>query len=446
VDQIGLDVRVAAIAILVSFASALLFGVIPALQASRTDASLVLRDADRAATGGRHRARTRAVLVVCEIALTLILLVAAGLLGNSFIRLQHVDPGFRVDQVTLVSLPVPQSKYPDGKRQAAFYQRVLEAMERRPEIQSAAILFPNPIEGRNANGTFTIEGQPALKRTDRPSAALGSISPNYFRTLEIPIIEGRTFTDQDREPAPPVAIVNAMLARKYFAGQDPVGKRVRFGDSGEDWITIVGVVGDSRNVGLNEPPTPLLYLPYHTFPLAFMGIVARSGGGSGVVASIVRSAVKNIDPEMPVDKIVPLRELLTESVAEPRFRTLLLGAFALLAVALASVGVYGLISFSVTQRTREIGIRVALGAQARQVVMPLVLEGMTLAITGIALGVAGSFAATRLLAGFLFGVRPTDPLTHFAVVVLLLGVALLATYIPSRRAARVDPINALRTE
>jgi putative ABC transport system permease protein len=260
------------------------------------------------------------------------------------------------------------------------------------------------------------------------------------------MIVGRSFTDQVREPAAAVDIVNAMLARKYFAGQDPVGKRVRFGDSGEDWITIVGVVGDSRNVGLNEPPTPLMYLPYHTFPLAFMGIVARSSGGPGVIASIVRSAVKNIDPEMPVDKIVPLRELLTESVAEPRFRTLLLGAFALMAVALASVGVYGLISFSVTQRTREIGIRVALGAQARQVVMPLVLEGMTLAMTGIVLGVAGSFAATRLLAGFLFGVRPPDPLTHFAVAALLLGVALLATYIPSRRAARVDPITALRTE
>jgi putative ABC transport system permease protein len=446
VQQIGLDARVAAIAILVSFASALLFGVIPALQASRADTSLVLRDADRAATAGRHRARTRAGLVVCEIALTLILLVSAGLLANSFVRLQRVDPGFNPDQVTLVALPVPQAKYPDGKRQAAFYQRVLEAVTRRPEIQSAAILFPSPIEGRNANGTFAIEGQPILKRADRSTAAVGSVSQDYFRTLGIPILNGRTFTEQDREPAPAVAIINAALARRYFAGQDPLGKRVRFGDSGDDWITIVGVVGDSRNVGLNEPPTPLLYFPYHTFPLAFMGLVVRSTAGSGVVASIVRSEVKRIDPDMPIDKIIPLRELLAESVAEPRFRTLLLTAFALMAVGLAAVGVYGLMSFSVAQRRREIGIRVALGARPRQVVLPVVREGMTLAVTGIALGLVGSFAATRLLAGFLFDVRATDPVTYFAVALLLFGVALLATYIPSRSAARVDPITALRTD
>jgi putative ABC transport system permease protein len=448
VEQIGLDARVGTVAILTSLVSALLFGVIPALQASRADASLALRDADRTATGGRNRARTRAVLVVCEIALTLVLLVSAGLLLNSFIRLQRVDPGFRTDHVTLVSLPLAQSRYPDGKRQSAFYRRVLEGIERHPEIQSAAILFPNPIEGRNANGTFTIEGQPALKRGDRPFTALGSISANYFRTLDIPIIKGRTFTDRDRDPAPPVAIVNATLAQRYFAGQDPIGKRVRFGDTsnGDDWITIVGIVGDSHNVGLNEPPTPLLYLPYDTFPLAFMGIVAKSSAGSGAVASIARSEVKAIDPEMPIDRIIPLHDLLDESIAEARFRTLLLSAFALMAVVLAAVGIYGLMSFSVVQRTREIGIRVALGARPRQVVMPVVREGLLLALTGVGLGVIGSIAATRLLATFLFGVPPGDPLTYVGVVLLLLTVALLATYVPSRRAAHVDPVTALRME
>ncbi len=444
--QIGLDAPVAAIAVVVSFASALLFGVIPALQASRTEASLVLRDADRATTGGARRARTRAALVVFEIALTLVLLVCAGLLANSFIRLQRVEPGFTVDQVTLIPLPLPLSKYADGARQTAFYQRILEAVERRPEIQSAAILFPNPIEGRNASGTFTIEGQPRLRRADRPFAALGSVSANYFRTLGIPLIEGRTFTERDRDPAPAAAIVNATLVRRYFAGEDPIGKRVRFGESDEDWMTIVGVVGDSHNAGLDESPTPLLYLPYHTFPLAFMGIAARSTAGPGVVASIVRREVKEVDPDMPIDKIIPLRDLLAESVAEPRFRTMLLGAFALMAVTLAAVGVYGLMSFSVTQRRREIGIRVALGARPQQVILPIIREGMTLAAGGVALGVAGSFVATRLLASFLFGVQPTDPLTYVTVAVLLLGVALLATYIPSRSAARVDPIDALRAD
>ena len=448
VEQIGLDARVGTIAILASLASALLFGIIPALQASRTDASLALRDADRTSTGSRSRARTREVLVLCEIALTLVLLVAAGLLLNSFIRLQRVDPGFRTEQVTLIALPVPQSRYPDGKRQAAFYRQMLEAIERHREIQSAAILFPNPIEGRNANGTFTIEGQPGLKRADRPFTALASVSRDYFRTLGIPIIQGRAFTDRDRDPSPAVAIVNATLSRRYFAGQDPIGTRVRFGDSGkdEDWITIVGIAGDSRNVGLNEPPTPLLYLPYDTFPLAFMGIVARSAAGAGVVASIARSELKSIDPDMPIDRIAPLQDLLYDSMAEPRFRTLLLSAFALMAVALAAVGIYGLMSFSVIQRTREIGIRVALGAQPAQVVMPVVREGLTLALGGIALGVAGSFVVTRVLTTFLFGVPPTDAKTYVAVAVLLLGVALLATYIPSRRAARVDPVSALRAE
>jgi putative ABC transport system permease protein len=448
VEQIGLDARVGTVAMLTSFVSALLFGVIPALQASQADASTALRDADRTATGGRHRARTRSILVICEIALTLILLVSAGLLLNSFLRLQRVDPGFRTDQVSLISLPLPQSRYPDGKRQSAFYRQVLEAMERRPEVQSAAILFPNPIEGRNANGTFTIEGQPATKRADRPNTALGSVSANYFQTLGIPIIKGRTFNDRDRDPAPAVGIVNATFARRYFAAQDPIGKRIRFGDTGneDDWITIVGIVGDSHNVGLNEPPTPLLYLPYHTFPLAFMSIVVRSTAGVGTMASIARSEVKSIDPDMPIDRIVPLHDLLDESMAEPRFRTLLLAAFASMAVVLAAVGIYGLISFSVVQRTREIGIRVALGAQPSQVVRPVVREGLTLALAGIGLGAIGSLAATRVLTTFLFDVRPGDVVTHLTVALLLLAVALLATYIPSRRAAHVDPITALRAE
>jgi len=448
VEQIGLDARVGTVAILASLVSALLFGMIPAFQASRADASLALRDADRTATGGRHRARTRAVLVLGEIALTLILLVSAGLLLNSFIRLQRVNPGFRTDQVMLISLPLPQSRYPDGKRQSAFYRQVLEAIERRPEVESAAILFPNPIEGRNANGTFTIEGQPVPKRADRPFTAIGSVSANYFRTLDIPIIKGRTFTDRDRDPAPTVAVVNATFARRYFAGQDPLGRRVRFGDSGNenDWITIVGIAGDTHNVGLNEPPTPLLYLPYDTFPLAFMGIVVRSAAGSGPIASIARSEVKAIDPELPVDRIIPLHELLDESMAEARFRTLLLSAFAVMATILAAVGIYGLMSFSVAQRTREIGIRVALGAQPSQVVMPVVREGLVLAIAGIGLGAVGSFAATRVLTTFLFDVRAGDLLTHVTVALFLLAVALLATYIPSRRAAHVDPITALRAE
>ena len=446
VQQIGLDMRVATIAIAVSFLSALLLGLVPALQASRTDAALALRDADRATTAGRGRARTRAALVVGEIALTLILLVSAGLLANSLLRLQNVDPGFRADHVALVSLPLPQAKYPDGKRQAAFYQRILEGLEHRPEVESAAILFPSPIEGGNANGTFTIEGRAMPTRADRPFTAIASVSANYFRTLGIPLIHGRIFGEQDRDPAPAVAIVNAELVRKYLGGKDALGTRVRFGDSGDDWITIVGVAGDSRNLGLGEAPTPVLYIPYHRFALPFMGIAARSAAAPGVLASIIRAEVRNLDPDMPVENIVPLGDVLRESVAEPRFRALLLAAFALMAVTLAAVGVYGLISYSVMQRTREIGIRVALGAQSRQIVVPIVREGMTLALAGVGIGLVGAFAASRVLARFLFGVGATDPTTYVAVAILLLGVALLASYIPSRRVLRIDPLTALRTD
>ena len=445
VQQIGLDLRVAGIAVAVSFASALIFGLIPALQASRVDGALALRDADRATTAGRTQGRTRAALVVGEIALTSILLVCAGLFANSFVRLQNVDPGFRTEDVALVPLPLPQAKYLDGKRQAAFYQRIMEGLQQRPEVRSAAILFPSPMQGANANATFSIEGSTVQARADRPFAALGAVSPDYFRTLGIPLIQGRTFGEQDRDPAPATAIVNAELARKYLAGRNPLGIRVRIGESG-NWKTIVGVVGDSRNLGLAEAPTALIYLPYHRFPLPFMAIAIRSSAAPGTIASIVRAEVRSADPDMPVDAIKPLRDVLGESVAEPRFRALLLVAFALMAVTLAAIGEYGLISYSVMQRTREIGIRVALGAGTRQVVLPILREGMTLALAGVAIGLAGSFAASRLLARFLFGVGSTDPLTYAAVTFVLLAVALLASYIPSRRVLSIDPVTALRTD
>ncbi|HEX6973624.1 MAG TPA: ABC transporter permease, partial [Vicinamibacterales bacterium] len=384
-DAIRLDLRVCGAAVLVALGSSLVFGLVPAWQGSRAVPSSVLHDAagDRGSTGGRRRARTRAVFVVAEIALTLVLLVGAGLLVNSFLRLQRVDPGFQVDNLAVVTLPLAQSQYPDGPRQAQFYKRVLDGIRQRPGISSAAILFPGPFQSTNASGSFTIEGRSDATRANTPSAALASVSPGYFQTMGIPVVKGRDITEQDREPAPAVAMVNQALGRMYFPGVDPVGKRIRFGDTDEDWMTIVGIVADSRTRDLDEAPAPVLYIPYSFFTVPFMTVVARTDAGPGAVASAIREEVKAIDPEMPVDAVKPMREVIADRTAGPRFRTLLVGAFGMMALLLATVGVYGLVSYSVAQRTREFGIRMALGAHPRQVIVPVLKEGLALGVLGV---------------------------------------------------------------
>jgi putative ABC transport system permease protein len=445
-EEIGLDLRVAATCFMVALLSALVFGLVPALQASRADAAIALRDSgDRASTAGRGRARTRSALVVVELALTLVLLVSAGLLANSFLRLQSTDPGFATSGVSLLQLPLPQSKYSDGKAQSAFYQRLLEGLATRGEIEMAAVAFPDPLAGANASGSFSIEGRPESNRGEQPRANLAGISPAYLRVMGIALISGRHFTEQDRDPAPTPIIVNAAFARRYWPGENALGKRLRFDEEKDEWLTVVGVAADSRNRGLDTDPQPLMYLPYHAFALPFMSVVARSPGGPGAVASAVRAEVRRIDPDLPVDKARPVDDIVRDSVAEPRFRATLLALFAAAALVLATIGVYGLISYSVAQRTREIGIRVALGAQADQVIWPIVREGMTLALVGVGLGLTGALAATKILAAFLYGIEATDPLTFGAVALLLLVVALAASYIPSRRALKVDPLTALRT-
>jgi predicted permease len=444
VEEIGLDATVMTVAMAIALLSALMFGIVPALHASQTDASGALREGDRGSSAGGRRARTRA-LVVVEVALTLVLLVTAGLLVNSFVRLQGVDPGFAVDQVTLVGAVLPTAKYPDGRRQVAFYEAVLENLDGRSDVPSAAMVFPSPLNRSQASSTFLIEGRDAA-RSDKPFASFASISPNYFRTIGIPLITGRTFTPRDRPPLPPVVIVNSSLARRYWPNDDPLGKRMRLGDDDEQWMTVVGVVGDSRSLGLDQAPAPMFYLPMRQLPLPFMSIVVRSAGGPAAVASAVRSALRAVDPDQPLGTVRPLRDIVKAAVAEPRFRTTLVGAFALMALVLAAVGVYGLISYGVALRTREIGIRIALGAQPRQVLLPVIREGLMLTLAGIAFGAIGSLAATRLLAGLLFEVEATDPLTFIAAALALLTTGLVASYVPSRRTLNVDPLTALRAE
>jgi predicted permease len=445
--DIGLDPRVAFACLLVSVLSALLFGLLPSLQASRAEAAGVLREGgDRGSTGGRRRARTRSVLVVAEIALTLMLLVTAGLLGNSFLRLQRTDSGFALDRVTLAETAIPAGKYADSKQQAAFYERLLDVFATRGEIASSAVAFPRPFGGGTAGGSFYIEGRPLASAADRPNANIAAVSPDYFRTLGIPLLAGRDLTPQDRDPAPAAVIINSAFARRYLPDVDPLGKRIRFDDAEDDWITIVGVVADTRASGLAIDPRPTIYLSFHTFTLPFMSVLVKSDAGDAAVAAAVRAAYKEVDPEIPVGRIRTMNEVLASSVAEPRFRTYLLGAFAGTALLLAVIGVYGLVSYSVSQRTREIGIRVALGASSSQVIGPIVRHGMILALIGVGLGLVGAVFAGQVVASFLYGVQPTDPLTFTAVAVLLLAVAFVASYLPSRRALRVDPLTALRAE
>jgi putative ABC transport system permease protein len=388
----------------------------------------------------------RSVLVVAEVALTLVLLAGAGLLLNSLLRLQRVDSGFQPAHATTVGLMLPQSRYPTAASRIDFYRRLVEGLAARPGIQAVGIGFPGPLRGSNASGAFTIEGRDA-QASDQPFANLGSVSGGFFAAMGIPITAGRTFADTDSADAPRVAIASAALVRKYWPGGDPIGKRLRFDDDpATPWSTIVGVAGDVRQLGLHLDPPPILYMPYPQFALPFTNVSIRSDAPTGTIASLVRAELAAIDPDLSGGPAFALQDLLDRSMAQPRFQTLLLSAFALVALMLAAVGVYGLISYSVAQRTREIGIRLALGAQPTQVLGQMMREGVTLVLVGVGLGLVGALAATRAISAFLFGVRASDPVTFGAVAAILLAVACVASYVPSRRALRVDPIAALRGE
>jgi predicted permease len=448
IKEISLDATVTLVTVSAALLTGMLFGVLPALQASQVDALSSLKQGER---GGTARARRfgRSALVVAEVALTLVLLAGAGLLLNSLLRLQRVESGFDPEHTTVVWIVLPQSRYPARAAQTGVYRRVIESLERRGEIQAVGVGFPGPLRGDNAGGSFTLEGRAGAPgdAVTRAYANIASVSGGYFRAMGIPLVSGRTFAESDREGAQRVAIVNLALARKYWAGGDPVGKRIRFDDDPKNPLTtIVGVVGDARQLGLHQDPPPIMYFPYEQFALPFTTVAVRSSAPAGTVASLVRAELAAIDPDLPPGSADPLQALLDRSLAQPRFRTTLLSAFAMIALALAAVGVYGLLSYSVAQRTREIGIRMALGAQPRQLLLRIMREGLVLAILGVAVGLAGALAAARVLATFVFGIGTADPATFASVALLLLAVACAASYVPSRRALKRDPLAALRAE
>jgi putative ABC transport system permease protein len=445
-NEVVVDARVLGFTLGVSLLTGMFFGLIPALQSSRPDCNETLKEGGRRASGGRQRARN--LLVVSEIALSLILLVGAGLLIRSFLRLQSVSPGFNSRNVLTMRLDLSGQKSKSGKQAIAFQSQLIERIKALPGVQSAATRSFVPITSDWAYLSFAVEGHP-IDRANRSVAYYNGVSPEYFQTMQIPLTNGREFNQQDVKGTQNVAIINTTLAHRYFSNENPIGKRITLDDadfSADSWTTIVGIVGDTKPKSLDGDPAAEMYMPFAQQPEPSMSLMVRCANDPASVAAAIRAEVLALDKDQPVYSIKTLDSLLSASVATPRFRTLLLGLFATLALILATVGIYGVMSYSVIQGTHEIGIRMALGANVTDVLLLILKNGMRLALAGVAIGLVGAFALTRLMSTLLFGVEPTDGMTFTIVSAGLIGIAMFACYVPARRAAKVDPLVALRYE
>jgi putative ABC transport system permease protein len=447
-DNIGIDWKVLAFTLLLSLFTSFIFGLAPALQASKLDLNETLKEGGRGNSGGSQQNRLRSWLVVTEIALALVLLIAAGLMTKSFLRLQSVNPGFNPENLITLEMQLPESKYADKDRQAIFQKQLVQRLAQVPGVQSVGTVDNLPFSGNEFNAGLTIEGQPPLNAAERPRAFLRNVSPNYFESMEIPLRKGRTFADSDNANAPGAAIINETAARKFWPNEEPIGKRFKRGkaDSQNPWITVVGLVGAVSHTSLEVAAQPEVYLPFQQNPGLNLTLIARTKSDPQAYAGAVRREVSALDNDLPVSNIKFMDEIIGKSVAQPRVYALLLGIFAGLALILASIGIYGVMSYTVIQRTHEIGIRMALGARPFDVVKLIVKQGMILGIAGIIIGLIVSFALTRVLASQLFGVTANDPITFIAISLLLMFVALVACYIPAKRATKVDPMVAVRYE
>lgn len=449
-SEASVDLRLLGFTLLVSLLTGVGFGLLPAFQATRTNLNSWLKEAGTKASQGRQRRNVRNILVVTEIALAQVLLVGAALVAISYVRITQINPGFNPDRVLTAKIAPSTKKYPDPRSRGRFYTNVLDHLRSLPGVESVGMVMNLPLTGSSMNRGFHGEGRPEPKPDENVTMDYQVVSPGYFSALEIPIKRGRGLSEADSETSERVIVINQAMARRYWPTEDPIGKRMAIGESSKDtsWRTIVGIVGDIRHASLSEAAVPTAFIAYRqdleSWPR--MGFAIKAKADAASLASEVRKELAAIDPAQPVYAVEPLEKLLQTSVAQRRFIMLLLGSLSSIALTLAMVGIYGVISFSVSERTREIGIRMALGARAADVLSMVLGQGMRVALVGIAIGLGAALALTRLLSSLLFEVSPTD-LRTFSIVAALLGaVALFACYIPARRATKVDPLVALRYE
>jgi putative ABC transport system permease protein len=459
--EISIDTRVLAFALLVTLLAGVISGLIPALQSSKLNPNEVLKEGGRASTSGLRGRRTRRLLVTAEVTLTLILLICASLMLKSFKRLQDVDPGFNPENVLTATVTLPEAKYSEPQQVTAFFQQAVENVRQLPGVEAAAATSFLPLAGGSWSKNVTAEGHPApATLSEVPLAQYQLITSDYFKAMGIVLLKGRYFTDADTKGTPGVVIINETAARRFWPGEDPVGKRLWLGPPENllpslpapgftfPRLTVVGVVRDVKQVGLDQQLGPEVYAPtlQNTEPWRAMYLVVRTRRDPLSVAGPLRQQVWAVDRDQPVANVKTMGQVVADSLAQPQLNTLLLGVFAALSLALAAVGIYGVVSYLVSQRTNEIGIRLALGAQPSSITRLVVRQEIVFVLIGALIGVAASLLVTRVLSSLLYGISPTDPLTFLFAPLLLILIAFLSSYIPARKASRLDPLSALRYE
>jgi len=445
ISEIHLDFGVLLFSLGLSVVTGLLFGIAPALLAARTDVNEALKQGTRGSTEGGARGRLRSALVVTEVTFALVLLGGAGLLARSFMQLTHVDPGFVPENATLMRLSLPQKKYAEKDQQIAFANALLERVKSLPGIQAAGITQSMPLVGDYVL-TFNIEGRPAIAPSDLPSTNYYAVTPDYFRAMGIRLVRGRVFTPQDDTKAPRVAIINETMAHQFFPNEDPIGKRINITNGPDTWREIIGIVADIKQYGLDKATSAQSYEPFAQVPFTSLNVVIRTKGSPAALLGALRPVVYAVDKDQPVGIIRPLEEIMADSIARQRFAMTLLTVFSGVALVIAAVGIYGVMAYNVVQRTGEFGIRMALGAQQRDVLRLVLAQGGKLIGLGLAIGLLATLGASRAMGSMLFNTSAYDPLTLMSITLLLGAVALVACFFPANRATKVNPIEALRTE